>query len=208
MPTVQVLDAKGKQAGTLELRPDVFGGEVKVPLLHQAVVRELADRRAGTHDTKGRSEVSGGGKKPWKQKGTGRARQGSIRATQWKGGGKPFGPTPRSYDKAMPREMRREALREAVAAALGDERLRVVESLASDGKTKALVANLEQLGLQELPTVVVVATLGEPLRRAARNVPWLTVEDPGHVSVYQLMRARQVVFERAALKALEEALAS
>ena len=208
MPTVQVLDATGKQAGTLELRPDVFGGELKVPLLHQAVVRELADRRAGTHDTKGRSEVSGGGKKPWKQKGTGRARQGSIRATQWKGGGKPFGPTPRGYDKAMPREMRREALREAVGAAIADDRLRVVEALASDGKTKALVANLEQLGLQDTFPVVVVATLGEPLRRAARNVPWLTVEDPGHVSVYQLMRARQVVFERDALKALEEALAS
>jgi len=207
MPTIQVLDATGKQAGTLELS-DVFGGEVKTPLLHQAVVRELADRRTGTHDTKGRSEVSGGGRKPWKQKGTGRARQGSIRATQWKGGGKPFGPTPHSYDKAMPREMRREALREAVGAAIADARLRVVESLASDGKTKALVAGLAQLGLEELSTVLVVATLGAPLMRAARNVPWLTVEDPGHVSVYQLMRARQVVFERAALKALEEALAS
>ena len=208
MPTVQVLDAKGKQAGTLELRADVFGGEIKTPLLHQAVVRELADRRAGTHDTKGRSEVSGGGKKPWKQKGTGRARQGSIRATQWKGGGKPFGPTPHSYEKDMPREMRREALREAVGAAIADERLRVVESVATDGKTKPLVAGLAQLGLGEASTLVVVATLGEPMMRAARNVPWLTVEDPGHVSVYQLMRARQVVFERAALKALEEALAS
>jgi large subunit ribosomal protein L4 len=207
MPTVQVLDAKGKQAGTLELS-DVFGGGLKGPLLHQAVVRELADRRAGTHDTKGRSEVSGGGRKPWKQKGTGRARQGSIRATQWKGGGKPFGPTPHSYDKAMPREMRREALREAVGAAIADGRLRVVESLASDGKTKGLVAGLGQLGLEDVSTLVVLATLGEPLMRAARNVPWLTVEDPGHVSVYQLMRARQVVFERAALKALEEALAS
>jgi len=207
MPTVQVLDATGKQTGTLELS-DVFGGEVKAPLLHQAVVRELADRRAGTHDTKGRSEVSGGGRKPWKQKGTGRARQGSIRAPQWKGGGKPFGPTPHGYEKAMPREMRREALREAVGAAIADARLRVVESLASDGKTKALVATLAQLGLQAASTVIVVATLGEPLMRAARNVSWLTVEDPGHVSVYQLMRARQVVFERAALKALEEALAS
>jgi large subunit ribosomal protein L4 len=208
MPTIQVLDAKGKQAGTLELSADVFGGEIKTPLLHQAVVRELADRRTGTHDTKGRSEVSGGGRKPWKQKGTGRARQGSTRATQWKGGGKPFGPTPHSYDKAMPREMRREALREAVGAAIADARLRVVESLASDGKTKALVAGLAQLGLEGISTLVVVATLGAPLMRAAHNVPWLTVEDPGHVSVYQLIRARQVVFERAALKALEEALAS
>jgi len=206
MPTVQVLDGKGKQAGTLELRADVFGVEIKGPLLHQAVVRELADRRVGTHDTKGRSEVSGGGRKPWKQKGTGRARQGSIRATQWKGGGKPFGPTPRRYDKAMPRQMRREALREAVAAAIAGETLRVVEGVSADGKTKALVAGLEQLGLQPVTTVVVVAALGDPLRRAARNVPWLTVETPSQVSVYQLLRARQVVFERAALQALEEAL--
>src|SRR5262244_3567478 len=116
MPTVNVLDAQGKQAGALELKPTVFGVEVRVPLLHQSVERERADRRVGTHDTKGRSEVSGGGKKPWRQKGTGRARQGSIRATQWKGGGRPFGPTPRTYEKSLPRAMRREALRSAVAA--------------------------------------------------------------------------------------------
>jgi large subunit ribosomal protein L4 len=208
MPTVQVVDGKGKQTGTLELRPEVFGVEIKGPLLHQAVVRELADRRVGTHDTRGRSEVSGGGRKPWKQKGTGRARQGSIRATQWKGGGKPFGPTPRRYDKAMPRQMRREALRGAVAAAIAGETLRVVESVTADGKTKALVAGLGQLGLQPVSTLVVVATLGDLLLRAARNVPWLTVETPDHVSVYQVLHARQVVFERAALTSLEEALGS
>ena len=206
MPTVQVLDGQGRQSGTLELSPEVFGVEIKGPLLHQAVVRELADRRVGTHDTKGRSEVSGGGRKPWKQKGTGRARQGSIRATQWKGGGKPFGPTPRSYDKAMPRQMRREALREAVASTIAGATLRVVESVSADGKTKGLVSSLAQLGLQPVSTLVVVATLGEPLLRAARNVPWLTVETPTQVSVYQVLHARQVVFERAALKALEEAL--
>jgi large subunit ribosomal protein L4 len=206
MPTVQVLDGKGKQSGTLELSAEVFGGEIKGPLLHQAVVRELADRRVGTHDTKGRSEVSGGGRKPWKQKGTGRARQGSIRATQWKGGGKPFGPTPRSYDKDMPRQMRREALREAVASTIAGGTLRVVESVSADGKTKALVASLDQLGLQPVSTLVVVATLGDALLRSSRNVPWLTVETPGQVSVYQVLHARQVVFERAALKALEEAL--
>jgi large subunit ribosomal protein L4 len=207
MPTVQVLDGKGNQSGTLELRADVFGVEIKRPLLHQAVVRELADRRVGTHDTKGRSEVSGGGRKPWKQKGTGRARQGSTRAVQWKGGGKPFGPTPRSYDKAMPRQMRREALREAVAAALAGDSLKVVQSVSADGKTKTLVTGLEQLGLQPVSTLVVVATLGDALLRSARNVPWLTVETPGQVSVYQLLHARQVVFERAALQSLEEALA-
>jgi large subunit ribosomal protein L4 len=207
MPTVQVLDGKGKQSGTLELSPEVFGGEIKGPLLHQAVVRELADRRVGTHDTKGRSEVSGGGRKPWKQKGTGRARQGSIRATQWKGGGKPFGPTPHRYDKALPRQMRREALREAVASTIAGNTLRVVESVSADGKTKTLVAGLQQLGLQPVSTLVVVATLGDALLRSARNVPWLTVETPAQISVYQVLHAHQVVFERAALKALEEALA-
>jgi len=206
MPSVKVVDAKGKDTGAVELKADVFGVEIRVPLLHQAVVRELADRRAGTHDTKGRSEVSGGGRKPWKQKGTGRARQGSIRATQWKGGGKPFGPTPRSYEKAMPREMRREALRAAVAARVADGALRVVESVTADGKTKALVATLSALGVAGEPTLLVMAALAEPLVRAARNVPWLTVEPPAHVSIYQLLRARHVVFERAALSALEEAL--
>ena len=207
MPTVNVLNASGQPAGTLELKPDVFGGEVRVPLLHQAVTRELADRRAGTHDTKGRSEVSGGGRKPWKQKGTGRARQGSIRATQWKGGGKPFGPTPRSYEQALPRPMRRGALRAAVAAKIADGGVTVIESLgAVDGKTKALVAALGALGLGPVPTLLVVQRLTEVVSRAARNVPWLTVEAPSHVSVYQLLRARQVVFEREALRALEEAL--
>ena len=207
MASVRVLDSKGNQTGTVELKPDVFG-EVNVPVLHQAVVRELADRRVGTHDTKGRSEVSGGGKKPWKQKGTGRARQGSIRATQWKGGGKPFGPTPRSYDKDMPREMRREALRSAVAARVTANELAVVDSLGNgDGKTKSLMTQLTALGVTPQLTLVVVNELADTVRRAARNVPWLTVETPSHVSAYQLMQARRVLIERSALTALEEALA-
>lgn len=208
MPTVQVLGG-GKPGETVELRPDVFGVEIRVPLLHQAVERELADRRAGTHDTRGRSEVSGGGRKPWKQKGTGRARQGSIRATQWKGGGKPFGPTPRSYDKAMPRGMRREALRAALAAKVAAGELSVVETLPApaDGKTKALVSALDGLGVKPAPTLLVVAQSAPVLLRAARNVPWLTVQTPTHVSVYELLRARQVVVERGGLQALEEALA-
>src|SRR5947209_20025250 len=127
MPTVPVLDGKGKKQESLDLRADVFPETVRMPLVHQAVVKELAARRAGTHDTKGRSEVSGGGRKPWKQKGTGRARQGSTRAVQWKGGGKPFGPTPRSYDKAMPRSMRRGALRAAIAAKIAAGQLSAVE---------------------------------------------------------------------------------
>ncbi len=207
MPTVQVFDSNGKETEKLELRPEVFGVEIRTPLLHQAVTRELADRRVGTHDTRGRSEVSGGGKKPWRQKGTGRARQGSIRATQWKGGGKPFGPTPRSYDKQMPRGMRREALRAAVAAKIASGELSVVERVeAADGKTKSLVTRLGALGVRSTPTLVVVSERPESLVRASRNVPWLTVETPNHVSVYQLMRARRVICERRGLLALEEAL--
>src|SRR5712691_10033694 len=208
MPTVPVLDAKGKPQQQLELSADVFAGPVRIPLLHQAVVKELAARRAGTHDTKGRSEVSGGGRKPWKQKGTGRARQGSIRATQWKGGGKPFGPTPRKYDKKMPSEMRRSALREALAAKIASGEVSVVDSLeVTDGKTKTLMERLKGLGLPVAPTLLVVSERTDALGRAAQNVPWLAVETPAHASVYQVIRHERVVFEKAALLSLQEALA-
>ncbi len=209
MPTVPVLDARGQAQAGLELSAEVFGATPRVPLLHQAVVRELADRRTGTHSTRGRSEVSGGGKKPWRQKGTGRARQGSIRATQWKGGGKPFGPKPRSYDKQMPTAMRRAALREAVAAKVAAGAVVVVERFdLPEARTKAVVAQLGALGAGPVPTLLVVAERSEGLARAARNVPWLEVQTPGHASVYQVLRADRLVFERGALLAMQEALAA
>jgi large subunit ribosomal protein L4 len=208
MPTVPVLDAKGKAQEQLELSADVFGGPVRGPLLHQSVVKELAARRAGTHDTKGRSEVSGGGRKPWKQKGTGRARQGSIRATQWKGGGKPFGPTPRKYDKKMPTEMRRSALRDALAAKIASGEVVVVDRLGlAEAKTKTLTSRLKELGLPQAPILLVVSERSRGLDRAARNVPWLSVETPMHASVYQVLRNERVLFERAALLSMQEALA-
>jgi len=208
MPTVPVLDAKGKAQEQLELSADVFGGPVRVPLLHQSVVKELAARRAGTHDTKGRSEVSGGGRKPWKQKGTGRARQGSIRATQWKGGGKPFGPTPRKYDKKMPTEMRRSALRDALAAKIASGEVVVVDRLGlAEAKTKTLTSRLKELGMPQAPILLVVSERSQGLDRAARNVPWLSVETPMHASVYQVLRNERVLFERAALLSMQEALA-
>ncbi len=207
MPSVPVLDGKGKAQQTVELSADIFGGTPRIPLLHQAVVKEMAARRAGTHSTRGRSEVSGGGRKPWKQKGTGRARQGSIRATQWKGGGKPFGPRPRKYDKRLPTEMRRAALREAAAAKLAAGEVSVVDALGvAEAKTKALTSRLKGLGIDGQVTLLVVSEVTEALARAARNVPWLTVEPPGHASVYQVIRSERVVFERAALQAFEESL--
>lgn len=208
MPAVPVLQAGGKTVETLELKPEVFGAGVRVPLLHQAVVRELAGRRAGTHQTKERSDVSGGGRKPWRQKGTGRARQGSIRAPQWRKGGTVFGPHPRDYSLSMPRKARRQALRMALTTTATDGRLSVVERVEpGEAKTRALAAWLRGLGLDEVPTLLVVAQVTEPLVRAARNLPWLIVESPSHVSVYQLLRHRQVVFERHALLALQDALA-
>ena len=182
MPTVPVLDAKGKAEQQLELSADVFAGPVRIPLLHQAVVKELAARRAGTHDTKGRSEVSGGGK--------------------------PFGPTPRKYDKKMPTEMRRAALREALAAKIASGEVSVVERLdLSEAKTKALASRLRGLGLPQGPTLLVVSDRTESLDRAARNLPWLEVQTPSHASVYQVLRSDRVLFEKAALLSLQEALA-
>jgi|SRR5262245_48953083 len=205
MATVPVLGGAGERTREISV---VFAGPVRVPLVHQAVVRELADRHTGTHDSRGRSEVSGGGKKPWKQKGTGRARQGSIRATQWKGGGKPFGPTPRSYDKRMPTEMRRSALREAIAAQVAAGGVSVVEQLGvTEPRTKVLIERLRGLGIAAGPTLLILAERNAVVERAARNVPWLEVETPTHASVYQIMRHDRIVFEEAALQALEAALA-
>jgi len=205
--TVNVVDASGKARGTLELDAGVFRAPVHGALLHQAVVRELNGRRAGTHDTKGRSEVSGGGKKPWRQKGTGRARQGSIRATQWKGGGKPFGPTPRRYDQAMPRHARRGALRAAWTDKVAEGQLTVVESFdLAAPKTKALVAALAGLGVPPTRTLLMLSEPSPALVRACRNVPWLTLGRPGQVSVAELLRHDRVVAERRALVATQEGL--
>jgi large subunit ribosomal protein L4 len=209
MPTVSVLDLNGRPTAQLDLSPAVFARAARVPLIHQAVVRELADGRTGTHSTRGRSEVSGGGKKPWRQKGTGRARQGSIRATQWKGGGKPFGPRPRSYDKRMPLQMRRGALSDALSAKLAAGALVVVDRLdLGEPRTKLLLSALRTLGAGPDPTLLVVAERRDGIERAARNVPWLTVETPGHASVYQVLRAHRLVFERAALETLGQTLAA
>lgn len=208
MPHVPVLDQRGQPKETLELRPEVFGSGSRVPLLHQAVTRELAARRAGTHDTKGRSEIAGGGKKPWRQKGTGRARQGSIRAPQWRKGGRVFGPTPRSYVQRMPRAARREALRAALADTASRGELKVVERVElAEPKTKLLAQRLAGLDLKSGPTLLIVERMSEPLAMASRNLPWLTVETPSHLSVYQLLRHPHVLFERAALLTLQEELA-
>jgi large subunit ribosomal protein L4 len=209
VPNVSVVDQSGQLRETLELDPAVFGVPANEALVHQAVVRELAGHRAGTHDTKGRSEVSGGGKKPWRQKGTGRARQGSIRATQWKGGGKPFGPTPRSYAQDMPRQAWRAALRSALSDKLAAGQVTVVDALRlAEPKTKAMIGLLRGLGVTEEPILLVVAEMTEALNRGSRNIPWLSMARPNQVTVAELLRNRRVVFEREALVKLQERLLS
>jgi len=207
VPNVSVVDQSGQPRETLELDPAVFGVPANEALVHQAVVRELAGHRAGTHDTKGRSEVSGGGKKPWRQKGTGRARQGSIRATQWKGGGKPFGPTPRSYAQDMPRQAWRAALRSALSDKLAAGQVTVVDTLRlAEPKTKVMIGLLRGLGVTEGPILLVVAEMTETLDRGSRNIPWLSMARPNQVTVAELLRNRRVVFEREALVKLQERL--
>jgi large subunit ribosomal protein L4 len=201
--------AQGTSRDAVALPETLFDGTVNVPVMHQAVKAYLANQRQGTAATKIRKYVTGGNQKPWKQKGTGRARQGSIRATQWKGGGKPFGPTPRKYDKKMPAEMRRAALRDAIAARIAAGGLSVVDQLGvNEPRTKVLTTRLRELGVEAGPTLLVVSERTHALDLAARNVPWLEVETPRHASVYQVLRNGRVVFERAALLALEEALKS
>ena len=203
---VNVVDQTGKVLDTLELAPAVFDAPRRRPLLHQAVVRDLAAHRAGTHDTRGRSEVSGGGRKPWKQKGTGRARQGSIRATQWKGGGKPFGPTPRSYVLGLSGQERRAALRAALSDRVAGGQVLVVDALRPAApKTKALVTLLAGLGIAG-PTLLVVGERGETLARAARNLPWLRIVGPGQLTPAAVLRHPRLVFERQALLRVQEGL--
>jgi len=143
---VEVLNMKGKKVDTVELPPDIFEASINVDLMHQAYVRQMSNARLGTHNTKGRSEVSGGGRKPWRQKGTGRARQGSIRAAQWVGGGKIHTPKPRDYTKKMPRKMRHAALRSALSAKAAAQQLVLLDELAvPEPKTRLMVEALKTL---------------------------------------------------------------
>lgn len=172
---VDVYTIQGKKTTeTAELPADVFEAPVNVDLMHQAYVRQMANARQGTHSTKGRSEVRGGGSKPWRQKGTGRARQGSIRAAQWVGGGKVFTPKPRDYTQKMPKNMRRAALRSALSVKAGDQEIVVVDDIKlKDGKTKAMAATLNKL-VGEGSVLILLPEKnadGDAVARSARNLP-------------------------------------
>lgn len=201
---VAVKDMNGQQVGELELSEAVFGAPINTSVMHQALVRQLSNARLGTHDTKGRSEVSGGGKKPWKQKGTGRARQGSTRAPNFIGGGVVFGPTPRKYTKALPKKMQRQALRSALSAKVQAGALIVVDKVAIDApKTKTMVKMLSALGVGNKSTLLVLPAKTLPVWKSANNIPALKTLLSGYINVRDLLSHDAVVLTQDAVDYIE-----
>lgn len=200
--TVEVLDATGKNAGTAELPAEVFDVETNVPLIHQVVVAQLAAARAGTHSTKSRGEVRGGGRKPWKQKGTGRARQGSIRAPQFTGGGIVFGPKPRDYSQRTPKKMKAAALRGALSDRARCGRVHVVTGFGVDGvpSTKQALASLAHLSPRK-NTLVVLERGDELTTKSLRNVPGVHLLVADQLNTYDVLVSDDVVFTQGALEA-------
>jgi large subunit ribosomal protein L4 len=205
MATIDIIDDHGRKAGSRDLSADVFEAEVNVPLMHQVVVAGLASIRTGTHSTKTRAEVAGGGRKPWRQKGTGRARQGSIRAPQWSGGGVSHGPQPRSHDLHVNKKMRKGALRSALSDALASGKLVAVDELAFDEpKTKRAIGVLDAAGLEGRVLVVLDApTESGAVERSFRNLQRTRVAYAGGLGTYDVLLADRILFTVAALDAIE-----
>jgi large subunit ribosomal protein L4 len=203
---VAVRDATGASVGTIALDDRVFGIEPNRAVLHQAVVAQLANMRQGTADTLTRAEVRGGGKKPWRQKGTGRARAGSTRAPHWRGGGVVFGPHPRSYHQRLPRKMRRLALRSALSDKIASDSLIVVDRIqVEDARTKTLVGVLGALGA-EGKALVVLPEHDEAVRRASGNLARVRVALPNGLSLLELMASDKVIFSRDAVEVVTRLL--
>lgn len=207
MPETTLYDRTGAAVGTVELAEALFAAPVNAAVLHQVVTAQLAGRRIGTHDTKTRGEVAGGGRKPYRQKGTGRARQGSRRAPHFAGGGTVFGPHPRSYEQRLPRKMKRLALRGALTAKLGDDAIRVIDDFALEAiRTKDLVGVLSAVGATGR-VLVVAPGRDERLHLSARNLPRVDVILADSLNVVDLLRADTVLIEQPALARMEEVYA-
>ena len=204
--TVDVVNQQNEKVGSLDLRDEVFGGRIKTDVIHESVVRANASDRRGTHATKTRAMVSGSGKKPWRQKGTGRARVGEIRNPLWRKGGTTFGPQPRSYEYQLPKKVEKGALRAALAQKLRDGQVIVVDALSvGEIKTKAAVAMLGRLGIDGKALLVDVKP-EDRLALSVRNIEGVRVLPSNRVSARDVMNTRRVVLTRAALEKLQEAL--
>ncbi len=204
---VPVINLAGQQVGQVELSDTLFSAPVNEPLMHQALMRQLANARLGTAKVKGRSEVAGGGRKPWKQKGTGRARQGSTRAAQWRGGGIIFGPTPRSYDQKMPRQMRRAAIRSALTVKAMEERVVVVDALTASETTKT--REMAQAMAAVVPggrALVLMAEANANVARAVSNLANIKLLRAGYLNIRDLLDCDYLVIPQDALPVLEGVL--
>ncbi|WP_159887864.1 50S ribosomal protein L4 [Paenibacillus puerhi] len=207
MPTVAVYNVSGSQVGEVELSENVFGIEPHAHALNQAVLLQRASLRAGTHKTKGRSEVRGGGRKPWKQKGTGRARQGSIRSPQWKGGGVVFGPTPRSYSFKLPKKVRRLAIKSALSSKVKTSEIIVLDQLQlSAPKTKEFAAILNNLKVDR-KALVVTAGYEENVALSARNIPGVKFVIAEGINVLDVLSYDKLIITKDAVQKVEEVFA-
>lgn len=206
MANVSVYNTDGKEVGNMELNDAVFGVELNEHLVHMAVVAQLANKRQGTQKAKTRSEVSGGGKKPWKQKGTGHARQGSIRAPQWKGGGMVFAPTPRDYTITLNKKERKLALKCALTSRVQDNKFIVVDDFGMDEiKTKKMVSTLKNL---KVTKALVVAQENEKNTiLSTRNIEGVKMASPKTINVYDILKYNTVVASKAAVSTIEEVYA-
>ena len=199
-----VKNMKGETLRTVELPAGIFEAPINKDLMHQAYVRQMANARLGTHDTKSRGEVSGGGKKPWKQKGTGRARQGSTRAPQWKGGGKVHTPHPHSHALDMPRQMRRGALRSALSVKAADGQIVVVDELAvENGKTKSMALALAGLVGEGKTALILLGARNEAVEQTLRNLPQAKLLRAGYLNVRDLLGCDKVLLPLGALEIIQ-----
>ena len=206
MLKVKVYNQEGAEVKDLELNEAVFGIEPNKQALFDMVLLQRASLRQGTHKVKNRTEVSGGGKKPWRQKGTGRARQGSIRAPQWRGGGVVFGPTPRSYKFKLNRKVRRLALKSALSTKIIDNEFMALEAIKFDApKTKEMVKVLANLDAPT-KTLIVVDEIDENVARSANNIPGVKLLDARRVNVYDILNSDKLIMTEAAIKSFEEVL--
>jgi large subunit ribosomal protein L4 len=206
---VNVLNMEGKKVRTVDLPAEIFEAPINVDLMHQAYVRQMANARLGTHKTKGRSEVAGGGRKPWRQKGTGRARQGSIRATQWVGGGKVHTPKPRDYSLKMPRKMRRAALRSALSVKAANEEIVILDQLTiAEPKTRLLAESFEKLtgGANVLVLIPAKDEQHELLMRSARNLPETKLLMANYLNIRDLLGCDKVIMPLSALEVIQSYL--
>lgn len=204
MPEVAVVNSEGAEVGKVDLPVEIFGIEPHESLMHSAVIAHLANRRSGTADTKTRAEVAGGGKKPYRQKGTGRARQGTIRAPHYNGGGVVFGPHPRDYEIRMPKKMRRLAVKSALSSKLAEGQIIIVDDLKLEEiGTKRFVEIMENLNVQG-KTMLVLGEPDEIVRKSAKNVPWVILRVAPGISTYDLLNSDTVVFTKGALVKIEE----